>query len=79
MDGIVRYVKGPWLISSGIQNSWSVGQKGNAPKFSQFMAVPNISYNFPNGWSILSVPYITANFSVSGNEWYVPLGGGIAK
>ncbi len=77
--GIVRYIKDAWVVSAIIQNAWSIGQNGNAPKFSQFMLTPNISYNFTNGWSILTIPFITADLIIPGGNWFVPLGGGVGK
>ncbi len=79
MAGILKYDKNAWVLSAIVQNAWSITQNGNASRFSQFMFTPSISYNFPSGWSLLSVPYITADFDAPRNNWFVPIGGGIGK
>ena len=44
------------------------------------MLQPFVNYNLPNGWYITSSPILTANWQAdSGNQWTVPLGGGIGR
>jgi hypothetical protein len=39
-----------------------------------------VNYNFDKGWYLTFSPIITANWeAASGQEWTVPLGGGIGK
>ncbi len=77
--GIVRYANGPFLMSTSVQNAWSVGQNGNATAFSQFMVIPNIAYNFEGGWALFTMPYITADFTQQGGDWMIPVGLGVSK
>jgi hypothetical protein len=39
-----------------------------------------VNYNLPDGWYLSSVPIITADWEASsGNQWTVPVGGGVGK
>jgi hypothetical protein len=39
-----------------------------------------INYNLPQGWYLVSAPILTANWKAeSGDQWTVPLGGGVGK
>lgn len=69
---IVRYSGGPIVFSGTIQNAWEIGSKNQS-----LLAIPSLAYNYSNGWSLVSAPYITANFN-NGN-FLLPVGGGAGK
>ena len=72
---------GNWVFGTLIQNLWSVGgtsdpnQDVNSLVWQYF-----INYNFGGGWYITSTPIMTADWTAeSGEQWTVPVGGGIGK
>jgi CHAD domain-containing protein len=40
---------------------------------------PFVFYNLPDGWYVASLPQITADWTVPGDKWTVPIGGGIGR
>ena len=41
---------------------------------------PFVNYNLKNGWYLSSSPILTANWkATSGNQWVVPIGGGVGR
>ena len=75
---VVHLEKGdPWLYGVLLNNVWSVGS-GAGGSYNNFLMQPFVSYNFEGGTYINSAPIVTANWKAgSGNQWTVPLGGGI--
>lgn len=69
---IVRYSGGPIVFAGTIQNAWDIGSKNQS-----MLAIPSLAYNYSNGWSFVSAPYITANFNTGG--FVLPIGGGAGK
>ena len=58
---------------------WSFAGWGDE-SVSAFLVQPFVNYNLPHGWYLVSSPIITANWEAdSGEQWTVPLGGGIGK
>lgn len=72
--GIIRYSGGAWMNLATIQNAWDIGSKNQ-----YFLLNPSISYNYKSGTSLLTSPYITANFNAPGADLILPLGGGISQ
>ncbi len=76
-------MNGKWVYGSLIMHIWSFagsGQSEGYQKVNLTTIQPFVNYNMPGGWFIASVPIITANWeATSGNEWTVPLGGGVGK
>lgn len=71
-------MKGPWVYGGLISQLWSVA--GDDPEVNKMLFQPFINYNLPDGWSLNSSPIITANWAAdSGNQWTIPIGGGISK
>lgn len=59
---------------------WSVGGQSNRADVSSFLLEPFLNYNLPGGWYLISDMVMTANWNAdSGNQWTVPLGGGVGK
>lgn len=59
---------------------WSFAGEDDRRDVNQSLIEPFINYNLENGWFLITDMVITANWEASsGNEWTVPLGGGIGR
>jgi hypothetical protein len=85
--GLDRWGAGPTAVALTIQGPWVVGVLANnvwagsgTEKANTLTINPFVNYNLPSGWYIASAEIITANWQAkSGQQWTVPLGGGIGK
>ncbi|MHC4927841.1 MAG: neuromedin U, partial [Planctomycetota bacterium] len=69
---------GPWVYGGLLAHLWSY--YGNDPEVNITTIQPFLNYNLPDGWYLSTTPVISSNWSAdSGNQWTVPLGGGIGK
>jgi len=69
---------GNWVYGVLAQNVWSFAGDSNAADVNKFLFQYFLNYNLGDGWYLTSTPVITANWeATSGNEWTVPLGGGV--
>ncbi len=69
----------PWVYGFLVNNVWSVGS-GAGGSYNNFLLQPFVNYNFPGGFYLTSAPIATADWKAdSGQQWTVPLGGGIGK
>jgi hypothetical protein len=63
-----------------VRQLWSVGGQSNRDEVSSFLLEPFLNYNLPNGWYLITDMVMTANwYAESGQQWTVPLGGGVGK
>lgn len=63
-----------------VNNIWSVGTRQNAPSYNNGLIQPFLNYNLPDGVYLTISPILTVDWKASsGNQWTVPLGGGIGK
>jgi hypothetical protein len=71
----------PWVWGVVVNNVWSIGgPPQSSDKTNSFLLNPFFSYHFSDGWSVGSSPNITANWlSRGGQQWTLPIGGGIDK
>ena len=70
----------PWSIGVLMRNLWSFAGPSDREKVNSFLTQFFINYNLPGGWYLTSSPAITANWEApSGQQWTVPLGGGVGK
>jgi hypothetical protein len=59
---------------------WSFAGDSDRNEVSQFLVEPFVNYNLDKGWFLISDMVATANWRAdSGNQWTVPLGGGIGR
>ena len=59
---------------------WSFAGDSNRRDVSQSLIEPFVNYNLDKGWFLITDMVITANWEASsGNQWTVPLGGGIGR
>jgi hypothetical protein len=70
----------PWVYGGLINNICSLSGAKQGGSYCNGLIQPFVNYNFPGGLYLNSVPMITINWMASsGNQWTVPLGGGIGK
>ena len=71
---------GNWVVGGLIQNIWSFAGPSDAPDVNKFTFQYFVNYNLSNGWYLTSTPVMTADWEKSsGEQWTIPLGGGIGK
>jgi hypothetical protein len=71
---------GHWTVGALVNNVWSFAGQSNRSDVNQMTLQYFINYNLDKGWFLTSSPIITANWKASsGNEWVVPVGGGVGR
>ena len=71
---------GHWVIGTLINNVWSVAGSGSRPPVNQMLFQCFVNYNMKKGWYLVTSPINTADWRASsGNQWTVPLGGGVGR
>ncbi len=78
---VLHLAKGdPWVYGVLVNNVWSLGTSGGAPTYNNGLIQPFLNYNFAGGTYLTSSPILTVNWKAdSGNQWTVPVGGGIGR
>jgi len=77
---LVLTMPGKWVMGALAQNMWSFAGPSDEPSVNQFTFQYFINYNLSNGWYLTSTPIMTADWEKSsGDQWTVPVGGGIGK
>ncbi len=70
----------PWVVGMLVRQLWSVAGPNGRADVNQTLLQPFVNYNIPEGWYLTSSPIITANWQArSGQQWSVPVGGGVGK
>ena len=70
---------GPWIYGGLMGQVWSIAGDSQRSAVSQFVAQPLIHYNLSRGWFLISSPAISANWNAAGEQWTLPLGGGVGR
>ncbi len=71
---------GHWTFSVIANQQWSYAGDSARDPVSLLQLQPSVNYILKHGWYITCGPLISANWNAaSGQEWTVPLGGGIGK
>jgi len=71
---------GNWVVGLLAQNLWDFASESGEPDVNKGLFQPIINYNFDEGWYVSGTTTITANWEAdSGEEWTVPLGGGVGR
>lgn len=79
-SAVALVTPGHWVIGALISNQWSFAGDGSRPSVNTGLVQPFINYNLPDGWYVTTSPIITVNWNAaSGQQWTVPLGGGIGR
>jgi hypothetical protein len=69
-----------WLVGFRTYNLWSFAGDEDRADVNQFFFQYFVVRALGDGWYVLSVPALTANWNASsGNRWNVPVGGGAGK
>jgi len=70
----------PWVYGVLVNNVWSLTNDKQGGSYSNGLVQPFVNYNFPEGFYLTSAPIWTVEWKAnSGNQWTVPLGGGVGK
>jgi hypothetical protein len=70
----------PWVYGVLANNIWSLTSDKRGGAYNNGLIQPFVNYNFPDGLYFTSAPVLTVNWKAdSGQQWTVPLGGGIGK
>jgi hypothetical protein len=70
----------PWVYGVLINNVWSLSSSQQGGSFNNGLIQPFVNYNFPEGFYLTSSPVLTVDWKAdSGQQWTVPLGGGVGK
>ena len=70
----------PWTLGLLGRQLWSFAGDDARPDVNQILLEPFVNYNLAGGWYLITDMVITANWDApSGNQWTVPVGGGVGK
>ncbi len=70
----------PWVYGVLVNNVWSLTRNKQGGSYSAGLIQPFVNYNFKEGFYLTSAPILTVDWKAdSGNQWTVPLGGGVGK
>ena len=71
---------GHWVIGTLVNNVWSVAGSGGRPAVNQMLLQYFVNYNMKKGWYLSTSPIVTSDWkAASGNQWTVPVGGGVGR
>lgn len=71
---------GHWVIGALINNVWSVAGSGSGRDVNQMLLQWFVNYNLKKGWYVVTSAIATADWQApTGNQWVVPLGGGVGR
>jgi hypothetical protein len=68
----------PWVYGALVNNVWSMGNS-NEGYYNNGLIQPFLNYNFSGGLYLTSAPIMTVDWKADGEQWTVPLGGGVGK
>jgi hypothetical protein len=70
----------PWVYGVLANNIWSLSSSKQGGSYNNGLIQPFVNYNFKGGFYMVSGPILTVDWKAdSGQQWTVPLGGGIGK
>jgi len=70
----------PWVYGALVNNIWSLTSDKQGGSYSTGLIQPFVNYNFEGGLYLTSSPILTVDWKAnSGQQWTVPLGGGVGK
>jgi len=70
----------PWVYGALVNSIWSLTSDKQGGSYSTGLIQPFINYNFSAGFYLTSSPILTVDWKAdSGQQWTVPLGGGVGK
>jgi hypothetical protein len=79
-SAVVLVQPGNWTLGALVSNVWSVAGSDNHPSVNRMSLQYFISYNLKDDWYLTSAPTLVADWRASGgDQWLVPVGGGLGK
>jgi len=75
---VVLMMPGHWVVGGLASQIWDITDSGD-DDISLLTLQPFANYNFGGGWYVSSAPVITADWEADGEQWTVPLGGGVGR
>lgn len=73
-------IQRPWVVGLLLQNIWDVEKENGEPDVNKATVQPILNYNLPNNWYLSATTTMSADWEAeSGEEWTVPLGGGVGR
>ena len=70
----------PWVYGVLVNNVWSLTSDQRGGAYNNGLIQPFINYNFEGGLYLTTSPVLTVDWMAdSGQQWTVPIGGGIGK
>ena len=69
---------GKWVTGALAAHMWDVTGSGDED-ISMTVLQPFVNYNFGKGWYVNSAPVWTINWEAKGEQWTLPIGGGIGR
>jgi hypothetical protein len=70
----------PWVYGVLVNNVWSLTSDRQGGAYNNGLIQPFVNYNFEGGLYLTTAPIATVDWKAdSGQQWTVPLGGGIGK
>ncbi len=78
---VLLAMPGHWVYGALVSNVWNIGSGyDDAADVNAMTFQPFVNYNFDKGWYVNMSPVMTANWEAdSGDQWTVPLGGGVGR
>lgn len=78
---VLLAMPGHWVYGALVSNVWNIGNGyDDAADVNAMTFQPFVNYNFEKGWYVNMSPVMTANWEAdSGDQWTVPLGGGVGR
>jgi hypothetical protein len=75
----LTYRTGNWNVGLIAGQRWSFAGSGNRADVNQLLMRGAINRQLPNDWFFVSAPLIVANWDAVGQDWLIPVGGGIGR
>lgn len=76
---VALVTQGPIVTGALVSQLWSFAGDSDRQDVSLLTVQPFFNYNFAGGWYASTSPIITANWQAVGEQWTVPLGGGVGR
>jgi len=75
----LTYLTSNWNFGAIAGQRWSFAGSSNRADVNQLLVRGAIRRQLPNDWFFVSAPLIVANWDSAGQDWLVPVGGGIGR
>lgn len=79
-SAVVLAQPGQWTLGGLVSNVWSVAGSGGRPAVNRMTLQYFLVYNLKHDWYVSAAPVMIADWRAqAGNNWLVPVGGGVGK